>query len=171
MVFSQCVFRAPETAGFQLWFLLGSVGKAPDSPSLKWLCLSLLLHNSTYSVQFSHSVVSDSLWPPWTAACQASLSITNSWSLLKPMNCLTGTETPTRQKRLTINTWQPDCIHDLSCHNSENCPQRNGNKPTPGLKINCTQNYQDDTGQTTHDRFQDDCQSCLYCFCMKPPPA
>ena len=24
--------------------------------------------------------------PPWTAACQASLSITNSWSLLKPMS-------------------------------------------------------------------------------------
>ena len=35
------------------------------------------------SVQFSHSVVSDSLWPPWTAAHQASLSITNSWSLFK----------------------------------------------------------------------------------------
>ena len=33
--------------------------------------------------QFSHSVVSDSLWPPWTAAYQAFLSITNSWSLLK----------------------------------------------------------------------------------------
>ena len=35
------------------------------------------------SVQFSHSVVSDSLRPPWTAACQASLSNTNSRSLLK----------------------------------------------------------------------------------------
>ena len=33
------------------------------------------------SVQFSHSVVSDS----WIAARQASLSITNSWSLLKLM--------------------------------------------------------------------------------------
>ena len=37
----------------------------------------------TLAIQFSHSVVSDSLWPPWTAAHQASLSITNSWSLLK----------------------------------------------------------------------------------------
>ena len=37
------------------------------------------------SVQFSHSVVSDSA-TPWTAACQASLSITNSWSLLKLMS-------------------------------------------------------------------------------------
>ena len=34
------------------------------------------------SVQFSHSVLSDSV-TPWTAACQASLSITNSCSLLK----------------------------------------------------------------------------------------
>ena len=37
-----------------------------------------------YSVQ-SHSRVSLSAMP-WTAACQASLSITNSWSLLKPMS-------------------------------------------------------------------------------------
>ena len=37
------------------------------------------------SVQFSHSVISDSE-TPWTAACQASLSITNSWSLLKLMS-------------------------------------------------------------------------------------
>ena len=36
-------------------------------------------------VQFSLSVMSDSLWPHrlQPAACQASLSITNSWSLLK----------------------------------------------------------------------------------------
>ena len=37
-------------------------------------------------VQFSHSVVSDSLRPPWTAACQASLSITISRSLPKLMS-------------------------------------------------------------------------------------
>ena len=37
------------------------------------------------SVHFSHSVVSDSLRPPWTVAHQASLSITNSQSLLKLM--------------------------------------------------------------------------------------
>ena len=36
-------------------------------------------------VLFSHSVVSDSA-TPWTAACQASLSITNSQSLLKIMS-------------------------------------------------------------------------------------
>ena len=34
------------------------------------------------SVQFSHSVVSDSV-TPWTEARQAFLSITNSWSLVK----------------------------------------------------------------------------------------
>ena len=37
------------------------------------------------SVQFSGSVVSNSV-TPWTAARQASLSITNSWSLLKLMS-------------------------------------------------------------------------------------
>ena len=38
-----------------------------------------------YSVKFGHSVVSDSV-TPWTAARQASLSITNSQSLLKLMS-------------------------------------------------------------------------------------
>ena len=37
------------------------------------------------SVQFSRSVVSDSV-TPWTTARQASLPITNSWSLLKLMS-------------------------------------------------------------------------------------
>ena len=37
------------------------------------------------SVQFSRSVVSDSAIP-WTAACQASLSVTNTRSLLKLMS-------------------------------------------------------------------------------------
>ena len=39
----------------------------------------------TFSVQFSCSVVSNSA-TPWTAARQASLSITNSWSLHKLMS-------------------------------------------------------------------------------------
>ena len=43
-------------------------------------------YNSGWSsVQFSHSVVFDSA-TPWTATRQASLSITNSWSLLKLMS-------------------------------------------------------------------------------------
>ena len=37
------------------------------------------------SVQFSRSVVFDSA-TPWTAACQASLSITSSWSLVKSLS-------------------------------------------------------------------------------------
>ena len=40
------------------------------------------IYISISSVQFSHSVMSD-FATPWTAAWQASLSITNSWSLLK----------------------------------------------------------------------------------------
>ena len=36
-------------------------------------------------VLFSCSVVSDS-WTPWTETCQASLSFSNSWSLLKLMS-------------------------------------------------------------------------------------
>ena len=38
-----------------------------------------------HSVQFSHSVMSDSLWL-WNPEHQASLSFTNSWSLLKFMS-------------------------------------------------------------------------------------
>ena len=39
-----------------------------------------------YSIQFSHSIVSDSLRPHGLQHTQASLSITNSWSLLKLMS-------------------------------------------------------------------------------------
>ena len=43
------------------------------------ICVGIYMY---CSVQFSHSAVSDSA-TPWTAACQASLSITHSWSLPK----------------------------------------------------------------------------------------
>ena len=52
-----------------------------------------------------------------------------------------------------------DCRHDISCHNVKNWPQRNGNKSTLELKINCTLNDQDDTAQTTDDQFQEDYQN------------
>ena len=39
-----------------------------------------------HSVQFTYSVMSDSFATPWTEEHQASLSITNSWSLLKLMS-------------------------------------------------------------------------------------
>ena len=42
-----------------------------------------------YAVQFSRPVMSDSA-TPWTAARQAFLSVTNSWSLLKPMSIESG---------------------------------------------------------------------------------
>ena len=62
-------------------------------PSMNFSCLHLpafLIHVSTRplislaTVQFSHSVMYDSA-TPWTAECQAFLSITNSRSLLKLM--------------------------------------------------------------------------------------
>ena len=58
--------------------MAGALG-LPDSHTLE------AAGKAPYSVQFSHSVVSDSV-TPWTAAHQASLSITNSWSLLKLMS-------------------------------------------------------------------------------------
>ena len=51
------------------------------------------------SVQFSHSVVSDSA-TPWTAACQVSLFITNSQSLLKLMSF--ESVMPTRSNHLIL---------------------------------------------------------------------
>ena len=56
------------------------------------------------SVQLSHSVVSDSV-TPWTGARQASLSITNSWSLLK----LVSIELMIPLKYLIL------CYHFFSC--------------------------------------------------------
>ena len=48
---------------------------------------NLFIHLSNRVIfQFSRSVMSNSLQPPWTAARQASLSITSSWSLVKLMS-------------------------------------------------------------------------------------
>ena len=52
---------------------------------MPWKCLDGNSEWAAGSVQFSYSVVSDSA-TPWTAAHQASLSITNSRSLLKLMS-------------------------------------------------------------------------------------
>ena len=59
----------------------------------------LTAFKSTVQLLFSHSVVSDSLLPPWTAACQASLSFTISQSLLK----LTATELVVASNRLVLS--------------------------------------------------------------------
>ena len=47
---------------------------------------SLSFHDTSGSIQFSHTSMSSSLWPPWTTALQASLAITNSRSFLKVMS-------------------------------------------------------------------------------------
>ena len=52
--------------------------------NISWISFHIKIYKST-SVQFSCLVVSDSA-TPWNAACQASLSITNSQSLLKLMS-------------------------------------------------------------------------------------
>ena len=49
------------------------------------ICITISTHFYISSVQFSHSIMSDSVIP-WTTAHQASLSITNSWSPLKSMS-------------------------------------------------------------------------------------
>ena len=56
----------------------------PRDPTIKEDSLPLTPPGKP-QVQFSRSVVTDSA-TPWTAAHQASLSITNSWSLLKLMS-------------------------------------------------------------------------------------
>ena len=50
------------------------------------------------------------------------------------MSCLIDTETPVGE----INHMMTILSHDISCHNSESWLQRNGNKSTLQLKINCT---------------------------------
>ena len=59
-------------------FIIARTWKQSECPSTEdWI-------KRMWSVsQFSHSVVSDSLRPMKTAAHQASLSITNSWTLLR----------------------------------------------------------------------------------------
>ena len=57
----------------------------PNDRTIIW-AHHLTGYPSIHLVQFSHSVVSDSV-TPWTAARQASLSITNSQSSPKLMSC------------------------------------------------------------------------------------
>ena len=86
--------QAPLSTGFsrkEYWsglpFLLQELFLTQGSnlSCLHWQADSLpLSHQGGPSVQFSCSVLSNSV-TPWTAACQVSLSITNSHSLLKLM--------------------------------------------------------------------------------------
>ena len=65
----------------EVWILPSGPGRYLCFPYIMLYFLGVL-----GSVQFKCSVMSDSLLPPWIAACQASLSITNSQSLLKLMS-------------------------------------------------------------------------------------
>ena len=54
-----------------------------------WQSVCLLQRSVCLGLQFSSVQSLSHIWlfaTPWTAACQASLSITNSWSLLKLMS-------------------------------------------------------------------------------------
>ena len=53
--------------------------------NIRWIIEKARDLQKNISVQFSCSVISDCAIP-WTAACQTSLSITNSWSLFKLMS-------------------------------------------------------------------------------------
>ena len=64
-----------------LYFLILLLHILNCSVLLIKMCLCEIILFSNASVQFSHSVMSNSLWPPWTTAHQASLS--NSQRLLK----------------------------------------------------------------------------------------
>ena len=69
------------------------------------------------------------------------------------MSCLIDTETPGGEVRYMVTRLYPG--HELP--QSEKWPQRNGNKWTLELKINCIENNQDGAGQTIDNQFEDDC--------------
>ena len=99
-----CAHRAPLSKGFprqEYWsglhFLLQGILQTQGSNPhplclLHWQVDSLPLHHLGSPVvfhQFSSVLSPSHVWlfvTPWTAVCQASLSITNSWSLLKLMS-------------------------------------------------------------------------------------
>ena len=67
-----------------LHLLFCRLGPMAWNNCMKYLCQRLSGGQILFSsVQLSHSVVSDSLRPPWITARQASLSITNSRNLFK----------------------------------------------------------------------------------------
>ena len=92
---SSVIASSFQRSSMRSWFLLH--GGAASASCLPSCCSSGLIgHGLSKSragrlfcistIQFSHSVMFTSLWtwsPPWTAARQASLSVTNSQSLLK----------------------------------------------------------------------------------------
>ena len=61
-------------------------GLNPGLPHGRWILYYLSHQGSLMSLISSVTQSGLTLVTPWTAACQASLSITNSWSLLKLMS-------------------------------------------------------------------------------------
>ena len=88
-----------------------------ESAPMDWISDSFIEYDG-YSIfskgflptvsQFSHSVVSDSA-NPWTAACQASLSVTNSWSPFR----LTFIESVMPSKHLILCRPLSSCLHSF----------------------------------------------------------
>ena len=82
------------TSATSLWFhinynnplITNAISRDLDPRSDVHWTLHTSIPTQFSSVQFSHSIMSDSFETPWIVARQASLSITNSWSLLKLMS-------------------------------------------------------------------------------------
>ena len=62
-------------------FILSAWSLLPPQPGLETTCSQFL-----YQIFCSVTQSCPTLATQWTTACQTSLSITNSWSLLKPMS-------------------------------------------------------------------------------------
>ena len=79
------IFQARILAWVAIPFSRGP-SRPRDQTQVSCISRKILYHVNprpkSHQFQFSHSVISSSA-TPWTAACQASLSITNSQSLLK----------------------------------------------------------------------------------------
>ena len=81
-LFSSCSAWASHRGGFSCEArALGYQGFSSCSAQLRALSEAIILMTAFSSVQLLSRV--QFFATPWTAACQASLSITNSWSLLK----------------------------------------------------------------------------------------
>ena len=94
-------------------------------------CLSRFNCPDMLLLLFSSSVMSNSLWPPWTAARQASLSFTVSWSLLKLMSPLSRWCPHMRTAFSSVAQMCPTLRpHELQ-HSRPPCPS-----PTPRVHSN-----------------------------------
>ena len=96
-------FPASVTYPPCLWFVATKNVSRHSLPVIHWGSkllfwgFTVILTSLISKLLFSRSVMSDSA-TPWTATCQTSLSITNSWSLLK----LTSTEWVMPSNHLTL---------------------------------------------------------------------